>query len=263
MAQSLENRRPLASGLNGDVRPETAGFVRAAREYERGRPGYPPECVAYIVGAGRLGPGRTVVDLAAGTGKLTRELVASGAHVVAVEPLEEMRVILEESVPGARVREGLAEETGLPAASADAVTVAQAFHWFATDAALTEIGRVLRPGGLLFLVWNRRDVSDPVQKEISRLTAPFVGDAPSYSSDEWRRIMAATELFAAAGEHHCYSEQEVDQHSIVDRVASTSYIATLEGREKTELLSRVAALVPDRGTVSLAYDTATYSFTRR
>lgn len=245
------------------MRPETAGFQAAATEYERGRPGYPPECVAFIVASARLGPGRTVVDLAAGTGKLTRELVGSGAEVVAVEPLANMRAILSVSVPGARVMEGLAEATGLGTASADAMTVAQAFHWFATAEALAEFARVLRRDGLLFLVWNRRELGDPVQREISRLTAPFVGETPSYSSDEWRRVMAASDLFEPRGEHHCESVQEVDRDALVDRVASTSYIAQLPEADRGELLSRVAALVPDGGTVSLPYDTATYCYRRR
>jgi SAM-dependent methyltransferase len=127
------------------------GFARAAAAYERGRPGYPSAAVDFLAARLRLGPGRRVVDLAAGTGTLARSLPATGAEVIAVEPVAEMRAALPAR---ARAVDGTAE------ASADAVAVAQAFHWFDGDAALAEIHRVLRPGGALALVWNRRRTDD-------------------------------------------------------------------------------------------------------
>jgi SAM-dependent methyltransferase len=131
-------------------------FARSADAYERARPGYAPEAVAFLVERLGLGPGRVVVDLAAGTGKLARQLVPSGARVVAVEPLAEMRSLIP---AGIDVLDGTAEAIPLPDDFADAVTVAQAFHWFEAEAALREIERVLRPGGLLALVSNRREPS--------------------------------------------------------------------------------------------------------
>jgi SAM-dependent methyltransferase len=129
-------------------------FARSAEAYERARPGYAPEAVAFLAERLGLGPGRVVVDLAAGTGKLTRQLVPSGARVVAVEPLAEMRSLIP---AGIEVLSGTAEAIPLPDASADAVTVAQAFHWFDAETALREIERVLRPDGLFALVSNRRE----------------------------------------------------------------------------------------------------------
>src|SRR5947208_10781774 len=120
------------------VHPAAAGFARAAGVYERARPEYPPEAVAWLVDRLDLPPGRVVVDVAAGTGKLTRLLVPSGARVVAVEPLAEMRAQLEEAVPSVEALEGTAEALPLADDFADAVTVAAAFHWFRAAEALPE-----------------------------------------------------------------------------------------------------------------------------
>ena len=113
-----------ARRAGSDLHPATRGFELAADVYERGRPDYPAAAIAWLVERLDLRPGRTLVDLAAGTGKLTRLLVPSGADVIAVEPLAAMRALIE----NARVLEGTAEAMPLPDASADAVTVAQAFH---------------------------------------------------------------------------------------------------------------------------------------
>src|SRR5207249_4825593 len=115
-----------------------AGFDRAADAYERGRPGYPREAVARLAAQFRLGEGVTVLDLAAGTGKLTRMLATTGATVVAVEPVAGMRRVLAQAVPGARVLNGTAEAIPVADGAVDAVTVAQAFHWFDADRAVAE-----------------------------------------------------------------------------------------------------------------------------
>jgi ubiquinone/menaquinone biosynthesis C-methylase UbiE len=138
-----------------------AGFDRAADAYERGRPAYPADAVAHLAAHFRLGEGVTVLDLAAGTGKLTRMLATTGATVIAVEPVEGMRRVLAEVVPGARVLDGTAEAIPVEDGAVDAVTVAQAFHWFDSDRAVAEIARALRPGGGLGLIWNTFDTSVP------------------------------------------------------------------------------------------------------
>jgi len=137
------------------------GFGAGARAYESARPGYPDEALGILRDEVGVGPGEEVVDLAAGTGKLTRRLVELGAAIRAVEPVGAMSLELERAVPGIEVLDGTAEAIPLPDSSCDVVTVAQAFHWFDAPAALEEISRVLRPGGRLALLWNERDETVP------------------------------------------------------------------------------------------------------
>ena len=141
-------------------------FGAVADRYARARPGYPPAAVEWLLEAA---PGRAVVDLAAGTGKLTQVLVEAGAEPVAVEPDAGMRAALATAAPGVEILAGTAEAIPLPDASADAVLVAQAFHWFDARRACDEIGRVLRPGGVLGLLWNLRDGSVPWVADLDRI----------------------------------------------------------------------------------------------
>src|SRR2546423_12598722 len=129
------------------LRPAAAGFGQAADVYERARPEYPPDAVAWLADRLSLGPDRIVVDLAAGTGKLTRLLVPSGARVIAVEPQAEMRAVLEGAVPGAEALEGTAEALPLDDSSADPVAGASAFPGFEPAKALPGFARGLPPGG--------------------------------------------------------------------------------------------------------------------
>jgi SAM-dependent methyltransferase len=249
------------------VHPDVAGFATSAEAYERGRPDYPGAAVDWIFEQAGLGPGAVVVDLAAGTGKLTRELVARGAHVLAVEPVAEMRMQLRAALPGVEAVDGTADDTGLPGDWADCVTVAQAFHWFATDPALAEIARVLRPQGFLSLIWNRRDLNQPLQAEISRILGPSRRDTPTHVSGEWRRVIDASALFAPAAELHVPHVQTVSRSVLVDRAASTSFIARLPEEERAALLGEVAALVPagmgEDAIAELEYVTDVYLLGRR
>lgn len=246
----------------GAVRAETAGFDKTSHEYERGRPGYPSEAVEHIVAVANLAPGDCVVDLAAGTGKLTRELVAHDLDVIAVEPLDEMRARLVEQVPEADTRYGTAQATDLGDGVAKAVTIAQAFHWFAEEEVLGELQRVLQPEGTLVLIWNKRDLADHAQAEISRLTAPYVGDAPSYGSGRWEEVMGATRRFSKVGEESFPFRQSLDRDGLRDRVGSTSYIANLPDEERLPLLDQIDQLAPSFGTIDLPYRTWVYAYRR-
>ena len=146
------------SGPGGPDRSLATSFGSAAEAYERGRPAYPADLLDALHHELDLGPGRDLLDLAAGTGKLTRQLVPFGAHLVAVEPLAEMRARFEHAVPGVLAIDGTAEDIPLAADSIDIVLVAQAYHWFDRDRANREVARVLRPGGHLVCLWNFEDV---------------------------------------------------------------------------------------------------------
>ena len=217
-----------------------AGFSSAADVYERARPSYPADAIAWLVERTGLGPGRTVVDLAAGTGKLTRLLAGTGARVIAVEPIEEMRAL----ITGAETLDGTAEELPLPDGSTDVVTVAQALHWFDIERALAEIHRVLRPGGRLVLVWNMRDTADPVQRGVEELLAPLRGVVAARQG-RWREPVARSELFGDAEVREFENVQLMTAEGLRDRVASTSFVAAMPADEREALLARVTELVVD------------------
>ena len=168
--------------------PAAPSFARVASAYERARPGYAPEAVAYLVE--RIG--RRVLDLGAGTGKLARQLSAAGLDVVAVEPLDEMRALIPD---GIEARAGTAEAIPLPDDFVDAVVVAQAFHWFDRDPAVREIERVLRPGGALALVSNRREPPGPFDELLARHRAhPPLEPPPSGERFEHTHVADLAEL---------------------------------------------------------------------
>jgi SAM-dependent methyltransferase len=238
--------------------PESRSFELVANVYERARPGYPPEAVAWIADRLELREGRTVVDLAAGTGKLTRALLDTGAHVIAVEPGDAMRAELERAAPRAETLRGSAEDIPLPVAGVDAITVGQAFHWFRHDDAIPELHRVLRPGGGVALVWNLRDPDAPLQREISELIAPFVPhDRPD--AEESRQQLAESELFGPLEERRFKFVQEVDADTLAERIASVSFVAAAPPAARRDLdasLRRVAERLG--GRVDFPYVTAAY-----
>jgi SAM-dependent methyltransferase len=238
-----------------DLHPATRGFQLAADAYERGRPDYPAAAIEWLAERLDLRPGRTLVDLAAGTGKLTRLLVPSGAEVIAVEPLPAMRAMIE----GARVLEGTAEAIPLPDASADAVTAAQAFHWFRAEEALAEIHRVLRPGGGVALVWNTRDEGDPLHATVSDLLRPLEGAAPRRHKRDWGEVVDASGLFTPCERVTFDHEQVVDEDAFVERFTSISFVAAAPPDARAEVEAQLRALARETGTpIRLPYVTELY-----
>ena len=242
---------------NQDERRErAASFGGVADVYERSRPGYPEDAVRWLAGEQPC----DVVDLGAGTGKLTRSLVALGHRVTAVEPLPEMLDQLRSAAPEATALEGAAEAIPLPAESADVVTVAQAFHWFDHGPALVEIARVLRPGGRVALVWNVRDESQPYVRE---LTDAMVGRT---GVDEGSvEPIDASGLFGPVGHATFSILQEVDRVTLRELVLSRSYCAVRSEEEQAPVLQTVDDLFTEYardGMLSLPYLTECFRATR-
>jgi SAM-dependent methyltransferase len=239
------------------------GFDRAAAVYERARPSYPAEAVALVVRQTGIGPGRRVVDLAAGTGKFTRLLVPTGAVLVAVEPVAGMRAQLEAAVPGLEVLDGTAEHLPLPDASVDAVVCAQAWHWFDGPAALAEVRRVLRPGGALAVVFNIRDESIAWVRRLTEISEFYTTKRPHHR--DTRAAFAATvaadggygEVVVASFRH----AQVLDEDGLVERAASQSNVATMAEDERAQVLDSVRQLartdpeLAGRSSFLLPYDT--------
>lgn len=240
------------------------GFQAGATTYVRGRPDYPPAIEGWLHDTLRLGPGRRVVDLGAGTGKFTAHLLAIGADVVAVEPVQAMREQLRAALPGVETLAGQAEAMSLPDESLDAVLCATAFHWFASDATMREIRRVLKPGGRLGLVWNRRDESVGWVERLGLLVSRREGDAPRAAKGEWRKVFPAKGFGplheASFGHAHDGGPEDV----IVARVLSTSFIAALSDAERETVAREVRACIASepelagKTTVSVPYVTQAY-----
>jgi SAM-dependent methyltransferase len=244
------------------------GFAAGAADYAAGRPEYPAEIVEWLAHDLGLGVGKTALDLAAGTGKFSRSLLATGAKVIAVEPVPAMLVQLIRQYPDVEAWSGSAEAIPLGSATVDAVVCAQAFHWFATPEALHEIRRVLKPGGAFGLVWNVRDDTVKWVAALTRIMKPFEGDAPRFHSGEWRN------LFPADGFGPLREKRFLNRHTgppervIIDRILSVSFMAALpqdERRRVTAQIREVIATSPElagKAQVTFPYDTLAFVCTR-
>lgn len=219
------------------------GFQAGAAAYELARPGYPDEAIGVLREDLGVGPGTTVCDLAAGTGKLTRRLLELGAAVVAVEPVEAMRAELQAAVPDVQAVDGHAEAIPLPDASVDVITVAQAFHWFEAPTALAEIARVLKPGGGLAILWNERDETTAWVAEMSRLIRWHERTVSRYQHVDWAGVVGEAERFTPLRERSLRWDQPMTRELLADRVRSISYIAVMPPTERERLAAEVTTLV--------------------
>lgn len=218
-----------------------SGFAQGTELYERARPGYSEEAVDHIVHALGIGPDRRVLDLAAGTGKLTRALVATGAAVVASEPSPAMQVTFASILPHTPQVRATAEHLPFADDTFDAITVAQAFHWFDAPVALAGCARILRPGGGLALVWNERDESDPLVAELTRISRWDVHQ-PYPVGRDFGVLIDASGAFGPVGRTRFPFTQELDREAFVEQVASRSYVAVLPDDRRRSLLDGVVAL---------------------
>jgi MOSC domain-containing protein YiiM/SAM-dependent methyltransferase len=219
------------------------GFAATADAYERGRPEHSAEAMELLARELGFGPGSRVVDLGAGTGKLTKQLVATRAEVVAVEPVAEMRAKLTEVLPEVEALEGTAEDLPLENHSVDAVLAAQAFHWFDSVRAASEIRRILKPSGGLGLVWQVRDASVPWVARLDEIINRADDGHPRYRTGEWRLAFDRTALFEPLRRETLQHVQRASPEAIVDRVASISYIGAMPPDRRVQVLDEVRALL--------------------
>ncbi len=242
-----------------------SGFDAQADSYEQARPSYPPDAVAWFVEHLLIAPGMTVVDLAAGTGKLTRLLEAFGANLVAVEPVEGMTRVLRATLPGVSLVSSTAEALPFASASLDAVTVAQAFHWFDADAAFAELHRVLRPGGRVGVVWNARDRSVDWVNEVWSIMDRVEKRAPWRDHDQ-RNDSGISDRpgFGPVHEATFHNEHHQSPRDVVTRVLSVSHVAVLPPADQERVLDEVRTLLAShpatrgRDVVTIPYRVEAY-----
>ena len=219
------------------------GFSAGADAYERGRPAYAEDAIAALVRELGIGPGKRVLDLAAGTGKLTRQLAPSGAQMVAVEPIAEMRAKLEAAVPTAEAIEGTAEDIPLENHSVDGVVVGQAFHWFDGIRAISEIRRVLREDGALGLIWQARDASLAWVQRLNEIIDRVDDGHPRFRTEQWRECFDLTALFEPIEKAEFEYVQRGSIETMLDRVASISYVAAMAEARQSAVLNEVRTLL--------------------
>lgn len=232
--------------MSAQARVLARSFASVAAAYDRARPTYPADAAAWLVGDRRA----RVVELGAGTGKLTGLLVGAGHDVVATDPLPAMVRLLREQVPGARAAVAAAEHIPVASHSADVVVCAQSFHWFDQDVALPEIARVLRPGGTLALVWNARDERIPWVRRLGRLLHGDDGPAGHLDQDLRQRLAGPAEESAYFGwvEQQEYRFwQSLRRDELADLVRSRSHVAVLDEGARSDLLARVGELYDEYG----------------
>ncbi len=239
-----------------------ASFGAVAGEYAQLRPGYPPDVVPFLLGDRP----RRVLDLGAGTGLLTDQLLASGHEVVAVDPSAEMLAQLAARQPHVTTEVGGAEAVPLPDASVDAVVAGQAAHWFDVAPTVVELRRVLRPAGLVGLVWNSRDDRVPWVGALSDL---LTEEARDHQADEGIAADLARELDAGLDVLDSGIAQRISPEQVVGGIGTRSYVATMDADQRAGFLGRIAELLathPDtrgRELLDLPYTTRAYRLTLR
>jgi ubiquinone/menaquinone biosynthesis C-methylase UbiE len=226
------------------LHPLAQSFASVAEHYERGRPEYAPAVIGALADELGLAAGGPVLDLAAGTGKLTRALLAAGLDVVAVEPQGALRELLAANVGAERVREGRAEAIPLPDCSVHAVTVADAFHWFDHAAALAEIRRVLCPGGGLAVISTAPDWSGASwAHELGTLLAGSRPEHPQFDGPPWQDAVLQSGGWSEPREIRLTASQPTDPERVVNHLASMSWVAGLSSERRATAMAEFRALI--------------------
>jgi SAM-dependent methyltransferase len=219
------------------------GYESAAAEYERGRPEVPPEALESLRQAVPSEAGATVAELGAGTGKLTRRLATGPRRYIALEPVPAMRARLRAQAPDASVVAGVAERLPFRSHSLDGVVVAQAFHWFRAAEAIPEMHRVLRPRGVVALMWNVRDETVGWVQGITQILDEYDAGSPRYRTRQWETDWKASGLFDPLDRREFSFVHRLDRPAVRARFASVSFIAALPAARRAEALDRIEALL--------------------
>jgi SAM-dependent methyltransferase len=237
------------------------GFTAEATAYDSARPSYPLDAVRWLTDNLGIEPGRRVVDLAAGTGKLTALLAGAGARLIAVEPVAAMGERLRAKLPGVPLLAGVAEAMPFAGSSLDAVVVAQAFHWFDPHRAVAELSRVIRVGGRLGLIWNVRDRSvgwvNAIWSVMDRVerSAPWqdhghdqARGSPGRPDGSLRRtepdLTWVVDCMWSGWTRATFSQVHVGTHAdVIDRLRSVSHIAVLPPERQRAVLDEIGAIL--------------------
>ncbi len=249
---------------SGDIEVHSlaAWFDGVAELYEWGRPSFPAESLNPLQGEMALS-GRSVLDIGAGTGKFTQLLLDAGAHVTGVEPLAGMREVFCRRFPEVSCLNAAAEALPVEASSFDAVTIAEAFHWFDSKAAWSEIHRVLRPGGVVLLVWLHRQSESGWQERVYELLQPVKADVPSEIGGKWK-LGWTPDMFMPLIEHHVQYELSYELDRLRAMFSTHSYVAALPPEEQEALLDQIVAIAADEKTpIRLGIDVEAWTCRRQ
>lgn len=240
-----------------------SGFAAVADAYQRGRPSYPVAAIDRVVGYLELTAASKVLDLAAGTGQLSRLLRKRVGGLIAVEPVAAMRAQISAGLAGVTVLDGTAESIPLADAAVDAVVVGEAFHWFEVAAATEQIARVLTEHGGVALLWNTptwTTEDTPWLEAFRQLVAHHRRAAGGYPAGNgaWRLPFERSRLFEAPLHSQVSHAQTLDRAGFIAQVASWSWVANLQSARRRRLLDEVGALLRDHDEVVIPYRTDLY-----
>jgi ubiquinone/menaquinone biosynthesis C-methylase UbiE len=245
------------------LHPRAQEFSKAASVYEGARPGFPAAAIDWLCDALEITSTTRVLDLAAGTGRSTVPLYARTRAIVAVEPVPEMRAVLQGALPQIDVLDGTAEQIPLPDASVSAVVVAQAFHWFDAKPALAEIARVLEPQGRLGLVWHSPDRSDPLQRAFRAIVEQNRQGAPIHLAHDAHHYVGEDAPLTRIASQELRDVHEYDADRLVALALSTSHFAALDEAQQAVGEQQIRALVGPSGVVELPYVVELSAFGKR
>lgn len=231
--------------MTQSIHPSAAqGFRHSAELYQQVRPSYPAEIAAWLQQYYQTQTEPHCMDLGAGTGKFLPTLQSLTPHILAIEPIDQMRAELQAQYPNINCQAGLSHALPCVSQSIDAVFCAQAFHWFANTESLDEMARVLKAQGDLFLIWNQRDLAVDWVNAIAKLIYPLEGNTPRYHSGQWQKVIQTYGGFTEKNQlmwrfDHVGTVEQV----VSKRLMSTSFIAALSDLEQLNLKQQIEQIV--------------------